>query len=149
MSDQPTVIDIVDDNSDDEVEMTEEEGKIEIENEKLKKWRIDQDQEIRNLKAQINALNKGLKMWNSSTNILDEILEVGKEARDNTWIGFDKGNMFKEKQDTKFVSEGWHHQSRTIGTTTGHRWRRSKVWYCHYYYMDQEEANINHARCSG
>ncbi|GAA0161589.1 hypothetical protein LIER_17869 [Lithospermum erythrorhizon] len=103
---EPTVTDIVDDNSEDEEDMADEEvlenykllytkwmeltvvytkvdaerNKLKIENEKLRKLGEDQDQEIHQLKAQVNALNNGLKMMNSSTYILEEILGVGKDV---------------------------------------------------------------------
>ncbi|GAA0150753.1 hypothetical protein LIER_09620 [Lithospermum erythrorhizon] len=76
-----------------------ERNKLEIENEKLRKLGVDQDQEIHHLRAQVNALNKGLKMMNSSTYILEEILGVGKDTGDSTGIGFHKGKLFKPKED--------------------------------------------------
>ncbi|GAA0181471.1 hypothetical protein LIER_30247 [Lithospermum erythrorhizon] len=77
--------------------------KFKIKNQKLRKLGRDQEEEVHNLKAQVSALNKGLKMMNSSTNILEEILVDGKEAGDSTCTGFDKAKLLKLKDDTKFV----------------------------------------------
>ncbi|GAA0147784.1 hypothetical protein LIER_07400 [Lithospermum erythrorhizon] len=63
-----------------------ERKKLKIEDEKLRKLGVDQDQEIHHLKAQVNPLNKGLKMMNSSTNIVEEIFGVGKDVGDSTGI---------------------------------------------------------------
>ncbi|GAA0142649.1 hypothetical protein LIER_03496 [Lithospermum erythrorhizon] len=107
-SDKPK--DIMNDNSEDEKNMTDEEvlenykllyttwmelrvvytkvdaerNKLKTENEKLMKLGVDQDQEIHQLRAQVNAVNKGLKMMNSNTDILEEILGVRKDAGDST-----------------------------------------------------------------
>ncbi|GAA0169521.1 hypothetical protein LIER_23986 [Lithospermum erythrorhizon] len=81
--------------------------KLKIKNEKLRKLGMNQEEEVHNLKAQVSALNKGLKMMNSSTNILEEILVAGKEVGDSRCIGFTKRNSFKPKEDTKFIQEGW------------------------------------------
>ncbi|GAA0168918.1 hypothetical protein LIER_23513 [Lithospermum erythrorhizon] len=43
------------------------------ENENLTKIVIDRNEEIQNMNAKLKALNKGLKMMNSCTNILQEI----------------------------------------------------------------------------
>ncbi|GAA0164971.1 hypothetical protein LIER_40015 [Lithospermum erythrorhizon] len=107
--------------------------KLKVENEGLRKLGIDRAEEVHNLKAPVNALNKGLRMMNSSTNILEEILEIGKEAGDNTCISFEKGKLTKPKEGTTFAQAGWIQQPRTVGTSAGYRRRRSTVWYCHYY----------------
>ncbi|GAA0184764.1 hypothetical protein LIER_32052 [Lithospermum erythrorhizon] len=111
---KPTIIDFdtVDDNNEDDEEMTEEEllenyqlmytkwmeltmvytkvdvekYKLKIENEKLRKLGMVKEEEVHNLKDQVSTLNKGLKMMNLSTNILEEILVGGKEAGDSTSI---------------------------------------------------------------
>ncbi|GAA0150057.1 hypothetical protein LIER_09081 [Lithospermum erythrorhizon] len=151
---EPTVNDVVNEISEDEGDMTDEEvlenykllfakwmeltvvytkvdterNKLKIGNENLRKLVVEQDQEIQHLKAQFNGLNKGLKMMNSTTNILEEILRVGKDAGDSTGIGFNKGNLFKPKEDTKFVQEGWVQQSKTVRAAGGHRQRKNRVW---------------------
>ncbi|GAA0160598.1 hypothetical protein LIER_17117 [Lithospermum erythrorhizon] len=74
-----------------------------VENEILRKLRVDQDQEIQHLKAQVNALNKGLKMMNSSTNILEEILSVGKNVGGNTGICSERLDLAVKDS----ASNGW------------------------------------------
>ncbi|GAA0172847.1 hypothetical protein LIER_41414 [Lithospermum erythrorhizon] len=61
-----------------------EKGKLKKENEKLTQMVLDRYDEIKNLNAHLKALNKGLKMMNSSTNILDEIPVIRKYAGD--WL---------------------------------------------------------------
>ncbi|GAA0162914.1 hypothetical protein LIER_18905 [Lithospermum erythrorhizon] len=72
-------------------------------------------------------------MINSSTDILEEIFGVGNDTGDITGISFDKGKLFKPKEDTKFVQEGWVYPSTIEKAGVGHQRKRSKVWYCHYY----------------
>ncbi|GAA0151950.1 hypothetical protein LIER_43157 [Lithospermum erythrorhizon] len=80
-----TFIDDDSDVKDEQEEQVEAERcKLKKDNEKLTKIMIDRDEEIKNLNAQLKALNKGLKMMNSSTNILEEIPEVGKDVGDKT-----------------------------------------------------------------
>ncbi|GAA0170538.1 hypothetical protein LIER_24771 [Lithospermum erythrorhizon] len=54
-----------------EADWTGEEDQVAVENDKSPK-------QIKNLNAQLQSLNKGLKMMNSSTHVLEEILEIGK-----------------------------------------------------------------------
>ncbi|GAA0142668.1 hypothetical protein LIER_03512 [Lithospermum erythrorhizon] len=129
---KPTLTDIVDDNLV-YTKVDAERNKLKIENEKLIKLGVDQDQEIHHLRAQVNALNKGLKMMNLRTDILEAILGVGKDAGDSTGIGFNKEKLFKPKEDTKFLEECWVHLSKTENAAIDHQRTRSKVWYCHYY----------------
>ncbi|GAA0171113.1 hypothetical protein LIER_41085 [Lithospermum erythrorhizon] len=93
---------------------------------------VERDEEIQNLNAQLKSLNKGMMMMNSSTNILQDILEVGKFARDNTGIGYKKGKFSKQKEEMKFVPAGGHQLSITSRTTSGYRKRNNRIWYCHY-----------------
>ncbi|GAA0175305.1 hypothetical protein LIER_41896 [Lithospermum erythrorhizon] len=93
---------------------------------------VERDKEIQNLNAQLKSLNKGMMMMNSSTNILEDILEVGKYARDNTGIGYEKGKFSKQKEEMKFVPAGGHQLPIISGTTRGYRKRNNRIWYCHY-----------------
>ncbi|GAA0144651.1 hypothetical protein LIER_35979 [Lithospermum erythrorhizon] len=71
--------------------------------EKLLKIVEDRDEEIKGLNVQLQALSKGIKMMNSSTNILEEILVMGKNAKNNTGIGYKKGKTNNQKGEAKFV----------------------------------------------
>ncbi|GAA0158551.1 hypothetical protein LIER_15544 [Lithospermum erythrorhizon] len=96
-----------------QVPMTKETtGKLEKENEKLTQMVLDCDDEIKNLNAQLKALNKGLKNTNNhkgekNTNKgLDEILVIGKDAGDITGIGYERRKSNNRKGDVKFVPAG-------------------------------------------
>ncbi|GAA0151612.1 hypothetical protein LIER_10299 [Lithospermum erythrorhizon] len=153
---EPPVDDSLPDDSEDEEEMIEEEllqdyklytkwtelttvltksevekGKLKKEIEKLTKTVMGQDEEIRNY-AQLQSLNKGIKMMNSSTNILQEIIKIGNNAGDSTRIGFKKGKPSNQKGRVKFVPVGGNQQSTTVTPTQHLKTRTDRVWYCDY-----------------
>ncbi|GAA0166778.1 hypothetical protein LIER_21858 [Lithospermum erythrorhizon] len=65
-------------------------------NEELIKSVEKQKLEIRILEDKIEGMIKGIKMMNSSTTILDEILMQGKRCGDNIGIGFNGGKIAKQ-----------------------------------------------------
>ena len=57
----------------------------------------------------LDSMIKNIRMLNNGTSMLDEILEVGKSARDVTRIGFDYGAATKQNKSTSvtFVPAGY------------------------------------------
>ncbi|GAA0163902.1 hypothetical protein LIER_19662 [Lithospermum erythrorhizon] len=150
---EPTVEDSLHENSEDEEDITKEElledntllytkwteltgvftkpeverSKLKRENKKLMRIIVERDEEIQNLNAQLKSLNQGIMMMNSSTNILEEIMEVGKYARYNTGISYEKGKLIKQKEQMKFVPIGGHKQPITFGTNKCYRKRNNRL----------------------
>ncbi|GAA0173442.1 hypothetical protein LIER_41524 [Lithospermum erythrorhizon] len=71
-------------------------------------------------------------MMNPSTNMLEEILVIGKNAEDSIGIGYKKGMTGNQKGEIKFVSLGENQQSSTVVTTQRSKVKTGRVWYCHY-----------------
>ncbi|GAA0166050.1 hypothetical protein LIER_21298 [Lithospermum erythrorhizon] len=67
--------------------------------------------------------HKGLKMMNSSTNILDKILVIEEDVGDSTGIGYERGKFNNRKREVKFVPTGGHQQLTTTGTTQSYKKR--------------------------
>ncbi|GAA0139418.1 hypothetical protein LIER_35084 [Lithospermum erythrorhizon] len=81
-----------------------EKGRLKKEIEKLLKIVEDRDEEIKGLNVQL-------------TNILEEILVIGKNVGDTTGIGYKKGKTSNQKGEAKFVAARGNQQSST-GVTT-------------------------------
>ncbi|GAA0170842.1 hypothetical protein LIER_25019 [Lithospermum erythrorhizon] len=109
-----------------------EKGRLKKKIEKLLKTVEDPDEEIKGLNVQLQALSKGLKMMNSSTNILEEILVMEKNAGDITRIGYKKEKTSNQKGEPKFIAAGGNQQSSTCVTTQRIKIRPDRVKYCHY-----------------
>jgi hypothetical protein len=84
----------------------------------------EQKVKISQLEDQLQKFTKGIKMMNSSTSLLDEILTLGKASGDSTGIGFHEGSSIKRR-----------------GTITKHfvpakgqanRGTKRYNWRCHY-----------------
>ncbi|GAA0168781.1 hypothetical protein LIER_23419 [Lithospermum erythrorhizon] len=87
-----------------------EKGKLKKEIQKLIKTVVSRDEKIKNLTAQLKYLNNCPKMMNSSTNILEEILVIEKNAGDSTGIGYEKWKSSNQKREVKFVPAGENQQ---------------------------------------
>ncbi|GAA0141467.1 hypothetical protein LIER_02604 [Lithospermum erythrorhizon] len=71
-------------------------------------------------------------MMNPSTNILEEILVMGKTVGDSTGIRCKRGMTSNEKGEIKYVSSGGNQQSSTVVTTQLSKMRTDRVSYCYY-----------------
>ncbi|GAA0159518.1 hypothetical protein LIER_16272 [Lithospermum erythrorhizon] len=71
-------------------------------------------------------------MMNPSTNILEEILVMGKNVGDSTVIGYKRGITNNQKGETKFMCSGGNQRSAIVITTQRSKMRSDRVWYCHY-----------------
>jgi hypothetical protein len=112
----------------------------------------DLEEEFNLLSTKLNNMTKSVKMLNTGTNMLDEILMVGKHAGDSTGIGYE--HYQNEDSETKFVSAEkkstmWthhtpHQKPSHKGKFTGTMWAHSTPhhksshkgkftsWKCHY-----------------
>ncbi|GAA0164071.1 hypothetical protein LIER_39715 [Lithospermum erythrorhizon] len=83
-----------------------EKGRLKEEVEKLLKTVEDRNKKIKGLNVQLQSFRRGLKMMNRSTNILEEILVMEKNAGDSIGIGYKRGMTNNQKGETKFMSSG-------------------------------------------
>ena len=76
------------------------------EKEKLLNINVELQEEVSLLNSKLEGMNKSLRMLNNGSNVLDEILEVGKKGRSMKGVGFDYKTTNKEGHNTakKFVS---------------------------------------------
>src|ERR1044072_6381798 len=76
------------------------------EKEKLLNINVELQEEVSLLNSKLEGTNKSLRMLNSGSNVLDEILEAWKKGRSIKGIRFDYKSTNKDGQNTskKFVS---------------------------------------------
>ncbi|GAA0175501.1 hypothetical protein LIER_41926 [Lithospermum erythrorhizon] len=97
-------------------------------NNKLNKLVDEQKDKILELEGKVKALHKGIKMMNSSTDVLEEILTKEKDCSDNSEIGFPEGDIDKKvKQKVVDNLVLLTHDSRH-----NQRSRTRCIWWCHY-----------------
>jgi hypothetical protein len=92
--------------------------------------------EVTLLSSNLENMTKSVIMLNNGTNMLDEILMVGKQARDSTGIGF-KMNYGSKTPETKCVPAQQKPDFRVMWTyPTPHQKPAHKekftAWKCHY-----------------
>lgn len=100
-------------------------------NEELKSERSQQDKFL----SEITLLKKNIRMLNSGTSKLDEILCIGKTSGDHHGLGYQRGGASSSK--TIFVpsinSQNEAAGSRTVTTVSATPAKASqKSWVCHY-----------------
>ncbi|GAA0154676.1 transmembrane signal receptor [Lithospermum erythrorhizon] len=87
----------------------------------------EQKDKIGVLEGRIESMTKGIRMMNSSTNILDEILETGIRGKDTAGIGASflsyKNHATKKNEQVKFVP--------AMGKTSLNQGEKKKKWKCH------------------
>ena len=94
------------------------------------------------LNSKLDNMTKSVRMLNSSSDVLDEILQIGKNAGDVKGLGYDnqvvmkKGKMPamkfvqpKRKQEQKMSGQMSQHQKRHQNDCSGSKTQR---WRCHY-----------------
>ncbi|GAA0156055.1 hypothetical protein LIER_13638 [Lithospermum erythrorhizon] len=97
-------------------------------NQELMKQVEEQRVKIYSLEEKIQEIIKGIKMMNSSTNILDEILLQGKRSGDNTRIGF-SGESSRKGMTSPTNPRKWV----AAGTKHNHNSERKYNWRCYLY----------------
>lgn len=87
--------------------------------------------EVSVLKAKLDQMYKSIRMLNSGTEVLDEILQSGKNAGNMTGIGYDKGASASGIQSEAIMSS---HVSKPMTQIRekGKMRKRFQRWRCHH-----------------
>ncbi|GAA0150994.1 hypothetical protein LIER_09810 [Lithospermum erythrorhizon] len=97
-------------------------------NQELMKQVEEQSVEICSLEEKIQRMIKGIKIMNSSTTVLDEILLQGKRIGDNTGIEFSGESSRKEMTSPTNSTRKWV----AAGTKHNHNSERKYNWRCYF-----------------
>jgi hypothetical protein len=95
------------------------------------------------LKSKLENLTKSVRMLNNGSNVLDEILQVGKSSENMKGIGFDYGTVNKEikipiknfvppKKKTEFVMLDHMPQHPVRHPNPQPRNKKKSPWICHH-----------------
>ena len=104
------------------------------EKEKLQDANVELQEEVSMLETKLESMNKSLRMLNNGSNVLDEILKVGKEGRSMKGIGFDYKSTNQEGQNTRrdFVaSESQTEFKKQIEYQVAHKKPQHQVQHMH------------------
>jgi hypothetical protein len=96
------------------------------------------------LNSKLENMTKSVRMLNNSSNVLDEILQVGKTSGNMKGIGFDYGTMNKEiknptkkfvppKKKTEFVMLDQMPQHPVRHLNPQPRNKKKSPWICHHF----------------
>ena len=111
-------------------------SQLETEKAQLQNQVVSLESEVKVLSTNLKNMTKSVKMLNTGTDMLDEILKVGKHAGDSSGVGF-KNKHHSKNTNTKFVpaqkkpdpGRMWTHHTphqRPAGKEKFNAWR------CHY-----------------
>ena len=93
-------------------------------------------EEVALLNSKLEGMTKSVRMMNSSSKVLDELLEIGKPAGDQTGLGFNHQSIRKDSK-IKFVPAALNSEPKMSRHPSRHHGKQQKKaqrqhWKCHY-----------------
>src|SRR3954467_15056421 len=110
-------------------------AQLEADNKELNATISELNDEIILLQSKLDQMSKSVKMLNNGTDMLEEILQVGKSSRDMTGIGFVSTKKYvQDSSRTKPEAEMSKPMSKhvTLHHEKGEMKRKFQRWRCHY-----------------
>src|SRR4051812_31849231 len=110
-------------------------AQLEIDNKELNETISELNGEIILLQSKLDQMSKSVKMLNNGTDMLEEILQVGKSSRDMSGIGFVGAKKYvQDSSRTKPEAEMSKPMSKHVTQhhEKGEMKRKFQRWRCHY-----------------
>src|SRR3954464_5774863 len=110
-------------------------AQLEADNKELNETISELNDEIILLQSKLDQMSKSVKMLNNGTDMLEEILQVGKSSRDMTGIGFVSTKKYvQDSSRTKPEAEMSKPMSKHVTQhhEKGEMKRKFQRWRCHY-----------------